>query len=120
MNHKFPALSLSFALAAAAFGGCAPAETLGREPITFTEEELSRETKLVPNPDLTGKLTVRYQNLVTEDPYFCYNVVTDLYREYFPNVDLKIEAVDFNDMPQQQFQTQLAAELRMTIVRTEN
>ncbi len=111
MKRKIAAFILSAMIALSALGGCAPAETLGREPITFTEEELSRETKLVPNPDLTGKLTVRYQNLVTEDPYFCYNVVTDLYREYFPNVDLKIEAVDFNDMPQQQFQTQLAAEL---------
>lgn len=111
MNCKVLALMLSFFFAVASLGGCAPAETSSHEPITFTEEELSRETKLVPNPDLIGELTVRYQNLVTEDPYFCYNTVVNLYREYFPNVDLKIEAVDFYDMPQQQFQTQLAAEL---------
>ena len=57
MKRKIAAFILSAMIALSALGGCAQAETL--EPITFTEEELSRETKMVPNPDLTGELTFR-------------------------------------------------------------
>ncbi len=109
MKRKIAAFILSAMIALSALGGCAQAETL--EPITFTEEELSRETKMVPNPDLTGELTFRYYYGLSPDPTYRDNVLYAMYREYFPNVDLRVEAIDVGDMPIESYQTQLAAEV---------
>lgn len=83
------------------------------ESITFTEEELSRETKLVPNPDLTGKLTIRYHDIepTMEVEQYQPNAACSVFREYFPNVDLQVERIELKTIPQDAYQTQLAAEL---------
>ncbi len=110
MKRKIAAFILSAMIALSALGGCAQAETL--EPITFTEEELSRETKMVPNPDLTGELTFRYFGSVLKDePNFRDNAIYSMYREYFPNVELNVEAISCQELSIEAYQTQLAAEV---------
>ena len=109
MKKNFFIVLFSVFLLLPTLGGCAQAETL--EPITFTEEELSRETKMVPNPNLTGELTFRYYYGLSPDPTFRDNALYSMYRKYFPNVDLRVEAVDFANTPLREYQIQLATEI---------
>ena len=111
MMRKLLALILSLAFAVTALGGCAPAETPEHSPITFTEEELSRETKLVVDPSVTGTITVRYFFWVTEDPNFMYNAAAEVFREYYPNAEVIFEPVNSLAVPEQEYYTNLATEL---------
>lgn len=112
MKRKPFAWSLSILLALAAFGGCAPAKEPAPEPVTFTEEELSRETKLIPNPDLTGDLYFRsYCVTEVEDPQYCRYAILELYRKYYPNVNLKAEFIDSRAVSNPAYQTLMATEL---------
>lgn len=87
------------------------AESTSMESICFTEEELSRETKLVVDPSVTGSITVRYHYAVIEDPNFMYNAAVEVFREYYPNAEIVLEPVDYFVVTEEEYGTKLAAEL---------